>query len=69
MHSALGFGDSDVVSAVQALSGRDFFKSMTTYSDYKVWQDVYHAEYAGVALYIKFMKDGTGHLIVSFKER
>jgi hypothetical protein len=26
-----------------SLSRREFYKSMTTYADHRVWQDVYHA--------------------------
>jgi hypothetical protein len=29
--------------AVASLSRREFYKSMTTYADHRVWQDVYHA--------------------------
>jgi motility quorum-sensing regulator / GCU-specific mRNA interferase toxin len=42
---------------------------MTTYADHKVWQDVYHFQFNFLNLYIKFMMDNEGHLIVSFKER
>lgn len=51
---------------MQGLSQRDFYKSMTTYADKKVWQDVYHTEWQGIELYIKFQRDGD-YFIVSFK--
>ena len=38
---ALGFDRAGVVDVVSALSSADFFKSMTTYADLKIWQDVY----------------------------
>lgn len=53
---------------MQGLSNRNFYKSMTVYADNSVWQDVYHAEWRGTALYIKFQRDGD-YFIVSFKER
>jgi len=28
---------------IAALARRHFYKSMTTYADHRVWQDVYHA--------------------------
>ena len=28
---------------IASLSRREFYKSMTTYADHRVWQDVYHA--------------------------
>lgn len=53
---------------MQGLSNRNFYKSMTVYADNSVWQDVYHAEWRGTALYIKLQRDGD-YFIVSFKER
>jgi motility quorum-sensing regulator/GCU-specific mRNA interferase toxin len=32
-----------MLSVVASLSRREFYKSMTTYFDHRVWQDVYHA--------------------------
>ena len=53
---------------VLALTPADFYKSMTTHSDHRIWQDVYHAETAsgdGVYLKLTVIDDV---LIVSFKE-
>ena len=66
---ALGIRDHDIVEAIQGLSRGKFYKSMTAYSDSHIWQDVYHANFGGRTLYVKFMKDGLGHLILSFKEK
>lgn len=49
-----------------------FYKSMTTYADHRVWQDVYHAqaEDEGLVLYIKFQADVvTEFRVMSFKEK
>ncbi len=43
-------------------------QTMTTYSDNRIWQDVYHARRDDLRLYVKFMKDHDGYLVVSFKE-
>lgn len=53
---------------IDALTARDFHKSMTTYSDHAVWQDVYRPMTTVGPAYLKFtlMKD---LLVVSFKER
>lgn len=53
---------------VLSLNTKNFYKSMTTHADHRVWQDVYHGESAdGVALYVKLtVIDDL--LIVSFKE-
>ncbi|KHD10581.1 hypothetical protein PN36_09265 [Candidatus Thiomargarita nelsonii] len=59
----------DVVFIIQSLTSRNFYKSMTTYADHRVWQDVYHFKFNQINLYIKFMMDEKGYLIISFKER
>lgn len=47
-----------------------FFKSMTTFADRRVWQDVYHAPARGLALYIKLQADVvTEFIVMSFKEK
>lgn len=55
-------------SVVLALKTTDFYKSMTTHADHRIWQDVYHARTArdeGVYLKLTVIDDA---LIVSFKE-
>lgn len=37
----LGVDDDTLVEIIQALSPSDFYKSMTSKQDYRVWQDVY----------------------------
>ena len=39
--AALGFDFKGIVEVVMALTPKDFRKSMTTYADHRVWQDVY----------------------------
>lgn len=65
--AALGFDFEGIVSVVMALAPADFYKSMTTHADHKVWQDVYrHTSVAGeVYLKLTVIDDV---LIVSFKE-
>jgi len=58
----------DALAVVQNLTAVDFYKSMTTNSDHRVWQDVYHSEWQEVALYIKFQQAGE-YFVISFKER
>lgn len=65
----LGINDlRGMCSVILALTSADFHKSMTTYADHHIWQDVYHAETAnGKAAYLKLtVIDDV--LIVSFKE-
>lgn len=50
------------------LSPANFYKSMTTHADHRIWQDVYHAKTVnGIGVYLKLtVIDDV--LIVSFKE-
>ena len=32
-----------MLAVIAALTRRDFYKSMTSYADHHIWQDVYHA--------------------------
>lgn len=65
--AALGFDAAAIVEVVKALKPSDFYKSMTTHDDHKVWQDVYHASMTAGEVYLKLtvIEDV---LIVSFKE-
>jgi motility quorum-sensing regulator / GCU-specific mRNA interferase toxin len=67
---ALGFGRSGIVDVIASMSSAMFYKSMTTYRDHRLWQDVYHVPYGEWLLYIKFQADiVTVFKIVSFKEK
>lgn len=66
LHAA-GMDWEDALSAVRNLRGKDFYKSMTTHRDHRVWQDVYHAKWRDKALYVKFQQAGE-FFVVSFKE-
>lgn len=62
-----GMAQIDALRVVQALKRGDFYKSMTTHADHHDWQDVYHSEWNGIMLYIKFQREGD-YFVVSFKE-
>jgi motility quorum-sensing regulator/GCU-specific mRNA interferase toxin len=65
--AALGFDFAGIVGVVEALTPGDFYKSMTTYADHRVWQDVYRpvTPAGGVYLKLTVIEDV---LVVSFKE-
>ncbi len=65
---AIGMTLGDVLVVIERLSMGNFYKAMTVHTDSRVWQDVYHAEWKGRALYIKFQQHEE-FFIVSFKER
>jgi motility quorum-sensing regulator / GCU-specific mRNA interferase toxin len=65
----LGISDlAGMCEVVLSLTSANFYKSMTTHADHRIWQDVYHAHTAtGEQAYVKLtvIEDV---LIVSFKE-
>jgi motility quorum-sensing regulator / GCU-specific mRNA interferase toxin len=66
----LGLSRQDVIAVIQSLTPKGFYKSMTSYGDHRIWQDVYHARYQGRDIYLKFTaKPGGDYLLISFKER
>ncbi len=66
--AALGFDFDGMLAVVLALTPKDFYKSMTTHTDHKVWQDVYRPTTKAGEVYLKLtVIDDV--LIVSFKER
>jgi motility quorum-sensing regulator/GCU-specific mRNA interferase toxin len=40
---AVGLTTAEMLAVIAGLTRRDLCKSMTTYTDPRVWQDVYHA--------------------------
>lgn len=70
----IGFAEMDLspdeaVQVVLSLNRSMFYKSMTTHTDHRVWQDVYHAScHNGKTAYIKLtLRDGT--VVIQFKEK
>lgn len=56
------------IAAIQSLVAGNFHKSMTTYADHRVWQDVYHAATPDGLAYVKFTLRDDGSVVISFKE-
>ena len=68
--TALSFDRGGIVQTINSIESVMFYKSMTTFADHRLWQDVYHVPSRGLTLYIKFQ----GHIVtefsvVSFKEK
>jgi len=66
--SRLLMTETEALQVIQSLSVARFHKSMTTYADHRLWQDVYHTSYRGKSLYVKFQKLDE-YFVISFKER
>ncbi len=65
--AALGLDFDGIVAVVMSLTSTDFYKSMTTHADHRIWQDVYRPSTPVGDIYLKLtIVDDV--LIVSFKE-
>ena len=66
---AMGLTTADMLTVIASLSRRQFYKSMTSYADHRVWQDVYHAATpVRRDAYIKVtLRDGAP--VIQFKEK
>lgn len=63
----MGFDFGGMLAVIEALTPRDFYKSMTTHGDHTIWQDVYRPQTPAGGVYLKLtVIDDV--LIVSFKE-
>ena len=66
---ALGLTLAGVVALIQGMTRAQFYKSMTSLGDHRIWQDVYHVPHADRVLYVKFTTDIEGYLVISLKEK
>jgi motility quorum-sensing regulator/GCU-specific mRNA interferase toxin len=65
--AALGFDVEGIIGVIMALTQKNFYKSMTTYTDHRIWQDVYRPKTSAGDVYLKLTVIDEV-LIVSFKE-
>ena len=65
--AAMGLSFDQMIEVVLGLSSTDFFKSMTTHADHRIWQDVYRPMTLVGRVYLKLTVIDEV-LIVSFKE-
>lgn len=66
----LGFGRSGIVETIAGIEPSMFYKSMTTFADHRLWQDVYHVPSCDLTLYVKVQASVvTAFTVVSFKEK
>ena len=68
--AALGFGRTEIHEAIHSMERKHFYKSMTSYQNHRLWQDVYHVPFRGFLLYIKFTQGTiTDFALLSFKKK
>ena len=65
----MGLTTAEMLEVIASLSRREFYKSMTTYTDHRMWQDVYQAATpVRKDAYIKItLRDAAP--VIQFKER
>ncbi len=66
-YTNLGFDDEDVIDIVMSLTSNNLYKSMTSYHNAQIWQDVYHTSVDKLKLYIKLQINEKA-IVISFKE-
>ena len=66
--AALGMDFDSMIAVVMTLTTADFYKSMTTHADHRIWQDVYRPTTPMGEIYLKLTVIDEV-LIVSFKEQ
>ena len=64
----MGLTLDEMITVVCALTSAQFYKSMTTYADGAIWQDVYHAQTPAGRAYIKLTLREIGAPVIQFKE-
>lgn len=66
----LEFDENDIKKVISTMKKEHFYKSMTSYANHKIWQDVYHVPYGGLILYVKFTQNVISEFtLLSFKEK
>ena len=66
---AMGLSDVDMLAVIASLTRQQFYKSMTTYDDHRIWQDVYHGKCPnGLTAYIKLTL-ASDRIVIQFKEK
>jgi motility quorum-sensing regulator / GCU-specific mRNA interferase toxin len=65
----MGLTSREMLAVIASLTRREFYKSMTSYADHRIWQDVYHAPTpVGKEAYIKLtMREAAP--VIQFKEK
>ena len=66
----LGFNRNEIKKVISSMERKHFYKSMTSYANHKIWQDVYHVPYGNMILYVKFTQNTISEFtLLSFKEK
>jgi motility quorum-sensing regulator/GCU-specific mRNA interferase toxin len=64
----MGLTTLEMIKVICGLTNRHLYKSMTTYRDNSVWQDVYHADTPAGMAYVKLTLREDGAPVIQFEE-
>ncbi len=66
----IGLTLAQIQRVIATLKHKALYKAMSTHADHRVWQDVYHAQAYGLAIYIKVTyRPSGGPPVIAFKEK
>ncbi len=60
-------GTKQIAECILNLEAREFYKSMTTHNDSRIWQDVYRSAVGDTGAYIKVQISDGETVVISFK--
>ncbi len=64
----LGYTVDSITEIIKSLKNANFYKSMTSHLNAKIWQDVYKIKDQGNDLYIKLQIVDENAVLIQFKE-
>jgi motility quorum-sensing regulator/GCU-specific mRNA interferase toxin len=64
-----GFSEKNIIKEVLELEQINFYKSMTSNNNHKIWQDVYHKKINFQTAYIKIQIVNEKTVIIQFKKK
>ncbi|OGH99908.1 MAG: toxin-antitoxin system, toxin component [Candidatus Melainabacteria bacterium GWF2_37_15] len=64
-----GLRGNDVIEEILNLETNNFYKSMTSHNNHKIWQDVYHKPIESKIAYIKLQIIDEKTVVIQFKEK
>ena len=64
---AAGMTLGEALAVVQNLQSDQIYKTMPCEANWSIWQDVYHADWNGKPLYVKFQL-AKAYFVISFKD-
>lgn len=65
---AMGLTTNEMLQVIASLTLKNIYKSMTTYADSRIWQDVYRAQTTVGMAYIKLSDPNGQRVVIQFKD-